>query len=92
LKQMGSVEEFIATFEKLDFRTNDMTYAIFMELFISGIKDEIHVHVLMAHPQTWFEATKRTKEAQQSVSSQTQKTSFIPHHKPTLLLPSRSRN
>jgi hypothetical protein len=34
------------------------------EFFINGLKDEIHSHVLVGHPQTWFEATKIAKEAQ----------------------------
>jgi hypothetical protein len=49
-----------------------MSDAFFRECFISGLKDEIHAHVLMARPQSWVEATKRAKEAQQVVSSQTQ--------------------
>jgi hypothetical protein len=36
----------------------------------------------MAQPQSWVEATKRDKEAQQVVSSQNQKPSFIPRTKP----------
>jgi hypothetical protein len=36
----------------------------------------------MARPESWVEATKRTKEAQQVVSSQNRKPSFIPHPKP----------
>jgi hypothetical protein len=36
----------------------------------AGLKDEIRAHVLMARPQSWVEATKRDKEAQQVVSSQ----------------------
>jgi hypothetical protein len=41
----------------------------------------------MAHPQSWVEATKRDKEAQQVVSSQTKKPSFIPHPKPVTPTP-----
>jgi hypothetical protein len=36
----------------------------------------------MARPESWVEATKRDKEAQQVVSSQNCKPSFIPHPKP----------
>jgi len=54
----------------------------FQECFISGLKDEIRAHVLMARPQSWVEATKRAKEAQQVVSSQNRKPSFIPRPKP----------
>jgi len=42
----------------------------------------------MARPQNWVEATKISKEAQQVVSSQNQKTSFIPCTKPTNPTPS----
>ena len=50
--------------------------------FISGLKDEIRAHVLMARLESWVEATKRAKEAQQVVSSQKCKPSFIPRPKP----------
>jgi hypothetical protein len=82
LKQPGTVEDFIAAFERLAFRTEGMTDAFFRECFISGLKEEIRAHVLMARPSSWVEATKRAKEAQQVVSSQNQKPSFIPHPKP----------
>jgi hypothetical protein len=82
LKQSGTVEYFIATFEHLAFRTEGMTDAFFQECFISGIKEEIQAHVLMAQPVTRVEATKKSKEAQQIVSSQNRKPSFIPHPKP----------
>ena len=59
-----------------------MSDAFFQECFISGLKDEIWAHVLMAWPKSWVEATKRDKEAQQVVSSQNCKPSFIPHPKP----------
>jgi hypothetical protein len=81
LKQLGTVEDFIATFECLDFRTEGMSDAFFRECFINGLKDEIRTHVLMARPESWVEATKRDKEAQQVVSSQNRKPSFIPHPK-----------
>jgi hypothetical protein len=50
----------------------------FQECFISGLKDDICAHVLMAQPQSWVEATKRDKESQWFISSQTRKPSFIP--------------
>jgi hypothetical protein len=37
----------------------------------------------MAHPHTWLEATQCAKEAQQIVSAQTHKPSFIPRTRPT---------
>jgi hypothetical protein len=82
LKQLGIVEDFIASFEHLDFRTEGMSDAFFRECFISSLKDEIRAHVLMARPESWVEATKRAKEAQQVVSSQNHKPSFIPRPKP----------
>ena len=48
LKQSGTVEDFIAAFECLDFQTEGMIDAFFQECFISGLKDEIRAHVLMA--------------------------------------------
>jgi hypothetical protein len=48
LKQYGIVEDFIATFEQLDFRTEGMSDAFFQECFSSGLKNEIRAHVLMA--------------------------------------------
>jgi len=81
LKQLGTVEDFIVAFEYLAFRTEGMTDAFFLECFISGLKDEIQAHVLMAWRSSWVEATKRDKEAQQVVSSQNQKPSFIPRPK-----------
>jgi hypothetical protein len=78
LKQSGTVEDFIVAFERLDFQTGDMIDAFFRECFISGLKEEIWAHVLMARPSSWVEATKRDKEAQQVVSPQNRKPSFIP--------------
>jgi hypothetical protein len=46
----------------------------------------MHTHVLMDLPQTFLESTKRAKESQQLVSSQTRKTPFIPC--PKLTIPS----
>jgi hypothetical protein len=39
LKQIGPMEEFMATFKQLDFRTEGMTHVFFMEFFIIGLKD-----------------------------------------------------
>jgi hypothetical protein len=50
LKQSGTVEDFIAAFERLAFWTEGMSDAFFRECFISGLKDEIRAHVLMARP------------------------------------------
>jgi hypothetical protein len=61
LKQLGIVEDFIATFKCLSFRTEGMSDAFFRECFISGLKDEIQAHVLMARPESWVKATKRDK-------------------------------
>jgi hypothetical protein len=72
LKQSGKVEDFIASFEQMDFRTKGMYDVFFQKCFIDGLKDDIRAHVLMDWPQSWVEATKRDKEEQQVVSSQNQ--------------------
>jgi hypothetical protein len=59
-----------------------MTDVLFQECFISGLKEEIRAHVLMDQPTTWVEATIKAKEAQQIVSSQNRKPSFILCPKP----------
>jgi hypothetical protein len=82
LKQLGTMEDFIASFECLAFRTEGMSNAFFRECFISGLKDEIWAHVLMARPQSWVEATKRDKEEQRVLSSQNHKPFFIPCPEP----------
>jgi hypothetical protein len=51
LKQSGTVEDFIVAFERLAFRTEGMSDAFFRGCFISGLKDEIRAHVLMARSQ-----------------------------------------
>jgi hypothetical protein len=63
-KQSGTMEDFIPSFECLDFQTEGMSDAFFRECLIRGLKDDICAHVLMAQPQSWVEATKRAKEAQ----------------------------
>jgi hypothetical protein len=62
LKQSGTIEDFIAAFERLAFRTEGMIDAFFRECFISGLKEEIRGHVLMVRPMNWVEATKKAKE------------------------------
>jgi hypothetical protein len=74
-------EDFIASFERLEFRIEGMSDDFFLECFINGLKDEICAHVLMAQPQSWVEGTKRAKETQQVISSQNRKPSFIPRTK-----------
>jgi hypothetical protein len=70
LKQFGTMEDFIAVFERLAFHTVSMSDAFLRECFISGLKEEIRSHVLMAWPQSWVVDIKRDKEEQQVVSSQ----------------------
>jgi hypothetical protein len=67
------VEYFIFSFEHLAFQMEGMTYSFFREFFISGLKDEIHSQVIMDRPQTWLEATKHAKEAQQVILAQRRK-------------------
>jgi hypothetical protein len=50
LKQSGTVEHFIVTFEQLDLCTEGMFDDFFLEYFISGLEDDIRAHVLIARP------------------------------------------
>jgi len=87
LKQSETVEDFISAFEHLDIKTEGISFSLFREWFISGLKYEICVHVLMAHPYNWLEATQRSKESQYIVSSKTYKPSFPPRPKSTNFSP-----
>jgi hypothetical protein len=77
LKQSGTVEDFMASFERLDFHTEGMSDAFFRDCFISDLKDDICAHVLMYRPQSWVDTTKRDKEEKHVFSSQNRKPSFI---------------
>ena len=61
---LKTLRPLIVAFEHLAFRTEGMTDALFRECFISGLKDEIWDHVLMARPLSCVEATRKDKEAQ----------------------------
>jgi hypothetical protein len=87
LKQYGIMEDFITSFERLDFHIEGMSNAFFQEFFISGLKDDICSHVLMARPQSWVDATKRDKEVKHDVSSQDRKPSFVPCTTPVTSTP-----
>jgi hypothetical protein len=52
LKQSRTVEDFIVSFEHLDFWTKGKSDAFYQECFIIGLKDEIWAHVLMDLPQS----------------------------------------
>jgi hypothetical protein len=62
LKQWGTMEDFIAFFERLDFRTEGMSDVFFRECFISGLKGEIRAHVLMARPQSGWRLIKELRK------------------------------
>jgi hypothetical protein len=83
LKQSDTLEDFIYSFEHLDFRTEGMYDAFFWECFMSGLKKEIRAQILMVLPQIGLEATQCAKESQKIVSSQTHKPSFFPRTQPT---------
>jgi hypothetical protein len=81
------MEDFIISFEHLDFKTKGMIDAFFQEFFISGLKDKIQSHVNMPRPKTWLETTKRTKEAQHVIFTQNKKLAFIPCPHPPNISP-----
>jgi hypothetical protein len=71
------MEDFIVSFEHLAFRTKGMTNDFFRECFISGIKDAIRAHIIMALPQIWLEANKCAKDEKQVILAQIQKPIFF---------------
>jgi hypothetical protein len=96
LKQSGTVEDFIASFEHLDFRMEGMSNAFFREFFISGLKDEICAHVLMAHPRLGWKLLNEPMKHNILYPPRPANPHFLlalnPPIMPLLQLPSRSRN
>jgi hypothetical protein len=74
LKKSSIIEDYISTFEKLAFHTKGMSDTFFKACFISGMKENIHGQVLMAHFTTWLEESQRAMEAQKVVNAQIKKT------------------
>jgi hypothetical protein len=62
LHQIGSVSDFIKTFEQLDIITEGLSNEFYLECFISGLKEAIKAHVSMHHPTTWLQACRLAKE------------------------------
>jgi hypothetical protein len=62
LKQKRSVVAFIAAFEQLAIRTECLSDELYLECFISGLKEEICAHVCMHHPITWLQNCKLALE------------------------------
>eukprot|EP00253_Pinus_taeda_P011630 PITA_11630 len=58
LRQTGTVDEYITTFEALAFRTWGLSDVFYTECFINGLKEAIKAQVLLHHPPTWTEACK----------------------------------
>jgi hypothetical protein len=81
LKQSGTIEDYITAFEQLDFFTEGMLDTFFHECFISGLKEDIHAHILMAHLRRGLKPlTEPRKHNRWSLN-----TSFIPCPHPTNL-------
>jgi hypothetical protein len=62
LKQSSTMEDFIASFERLSFRTEGMSDAFFRECFISGLKDEIRAHVVMPRLRVGWRLLKELRK------------------------------
>jgi hypothetical protein len=55
--QIVLVTNFMVSFEQLAIRTKNLTFFLYKECFISGLKEEIQVQVRMKCPTIWLEAT-----------------------------------
>jgi hypothetical protein len=96
LKQSGTVEDFIATFEHLDFRTEGMSDAFFRECFISGLKDEIVPMFSWHTPRLGWKLLNEPRKHNRLSPPRSTNHPFLltlnPPIPPLLQLPSRSRN
>jgi hypothetical protein len=54
LCQIGSIQDFIMTFEQLAIRTEGLSDEFYLECFISGLKEAIRAHVSKRDPTTWL--------------------------------------
>jgi hypothetical protein len=73
LKKSSRVEEFIYAFEQLAFHAKGMSNILFREIFITGMKEEIHAQFTMYYHTTWLESSQRAREAQKVMDSQIKK-------------------
>ena len=64
LRQIGSVKDFITTFEQMAIWTKSLSDEFYLEFFISGLIDAIKAHVSMHHPTTWLQACQLAMEVE----------------------------
>ena len=76
MKQTGLVTDFIVTFEKLAIRTEGLSNEFYLECFISGSKEVIHV--IGGNPITWLQACTLALEVETILQAQTLH-SFFPN-------------
>jgi hypothetical protein len=79
LKQTRSVTNFITTFEKLAIYTEGLSNELYLECFMSSLKEVIKAHICMHHPVTWFKACQFAREAETIHQAQPQRT-VVPNH------------
>jgi hypothetical protein len=63
LRRIGSVSDFITSFEHLAIKTEGLSDEFYLECFMSGLKKSIRAHVSMHHPTTLLHACRLAREA-----------------------------
>jgi hypothetical protein len=62
--------DFITSFEQLGICTEGLSDDLYLECFISGLKDTIKAHVYMHHQVTWLQACQLAREAETILQAQ----------------------
>lgn len=52
LRKIGTVKDYMDTFEKLAIETKGLSYAFYLDFFIGGLKEAIQAFVWMHHHST----------------------------------------
>lgn len=74
--QPSMVKKFITTFDKLAIYTKNLSYEIYIECFIGGLKDTIRAHVRGHHPHNWLESCQWALEAETILTTQNPHSTF----------------
>eukprot|EP00253_Pinus_taeda_P036412 PITA_36412 len=77
-----SLNEYIASFEALAFRTGGLHDEFYVECFVSGLKEAIQAHIRLHHPSSWLHACRIAREVECALAAQSNRPNFIAKGRP----------
>ena len=84
LRKIGTIRDYIAYFEQLAIKTDRVGDELYLECFISGLKEVIQAHFRMHHPTTWLEACNKALEVEVALNAQSNRPNFVARARLTL--------